>query len=113
MTRFLIDVNHPYWLSLWRGDGFVHQRDINPEMPDKEIWEFAQAHNYTIVTKDADFADRILSQTPPPRVIQFKTGNMKLDTFYNFIQKNWKEIAELSMQCKLVNVFNERIEGVE
>ncbi len=113
MARFLIEVNLPYWFSPWRGDGFVHQRDIDPSMPDKDIWELARVQNFTIVTKDTDFADRILSQIPPPRVIHFKTGNMKLVTFYNFIQKNWQAIAELSLQCKLVNVYNESIEGME
>lgn len=29
MARYLIDVNLPYYFSLWRGPDYVHVRDID------------------------------------------------------------------------------------
>jgi len=113
MKKYLIDVNLPYHFSHWFGDDFVHQRDINARMPDNSIWEYAKTNNLTIVTKDVDFADRIVNQTPPPKVIHFKIGNMKLKLFHDFVAEHWNKIATLSEQYKLINVYRDRIEGID
>ena len=72
MSRYIIDANLPYYFSLWRGDEYQHVIDLDPSMKDSEIWRFAKENNLTIVTKDADFSDRILLSDPPPRVIHIK-----------------------------------------
>ncbi|MET7254612.1 DUF5615 family PIN-like protein [Dyadobacter fermentans] len=41
----------------------------------------------TIITKDSDFASRILISPPPPRVIHFRTGNMSMKEFIHWFQK--------------------------
>ena len=43
--------------------------------PDREIWEYAQKENYTIVTFDSDFYDMSLLLGHPPKVIWLKLGN--------------------------------------
>lgn len=43
---------------------------------DAEIWQFAQDHDFAIVTKDSDFSDRSLVQGFPPQVIWLKCGNV-------------------------------------
>ena len=113
MKRYLIDVNLPFHFTHWHGEEFVHQREIDPRMHDKNIWEYAKTNNLTIVTKDTDFADRIIIQTPPPKVIHIKIGNMKLKLFHDFISKHWGNIAVLSESYKLVNVYQERLEGID
>ena len=76
MAKYLIDANLPYHFSLWAGDEYIHINELNDAWTDSEIWQYAQEHNLTIVTKDVDFSDRImLSQ--PPRIIHIKFGNMK------------------------------------
>lgn len=60
MKEFLIDVNLPYLFSHWSEEKYIHQRDIDPKLSDKSIWQYAERHNLTIVTKDADFAYRII-----------------------------------------------------
>jgi len=72
MRKYLIDVNLPYKFDHWRSDEYIHQRDLNARMPDRNIWEYAKLNNLTILTKDADFSDRMILETPPPRVIHFK-----------------------------------------
>lgn len=110
--KFLVDVNLPYYFSHWDKEEFIHQRDINAKLPDKDIWEYAKARNLTIITKDADFADRIINLKPPPKVIHFKTGNMQLKIFHDFISVHWNEISELNMSHKLVNVYHNSLEGI-
>ncbi len=113
MIKYLIDVNLPFHFSHWNGEEYVHQRQINAQMQDKDIWEYAMNKGLTIVTKDADFADKMVNNEPPPRVVHFKIGNMKLNTFHDFVSKHWQTIKSLSEQYKLVNVYFDRIEGID
>ncbi|GEM_PF-2691102 len=55
MKKFVIDVNPPYYFSLWNTEVFVHMRDINDEWSDEQIWNYAKDNNLTIITKDSDF----------------------------------------------------------
>ncbi len=66
-----------------------------------------------LVSKDADFSHRIIAGKPPPRIIHIRIGNMRLKEFENFIDKYWDLILEKSETHKLVNVFRDRVEGVE
>ena len=77
MVKFLIDVNLPKKITFWSGENFLHVFDLNDEWSDSKIWEYAGLHNLSIITKDADFSDRIIISSSPPEVIHFKTGNMK------------------------------------
>lgn len=64
---FLIDANLPYRLSAWQGESFIHQFKLGDTWPDERIWEYVEANNLTIVTKDADFSNRIMMSDSPPR----------------------------------------------
>lgn len=113
MTKFLVDVNLPRKFKFWAGENFLHVFDLNDEWPDSRIWEYARFHKLTIITKDADFSNRIISTQPPPKVIHFRTGNMKLDEFHNFISHNWIDILELHRKNKLVNVYKDKLIAIE
>jgi predicted nuclease of predicted toxin-antitoxin system len=113
MKKHLIDANLPYYFSLWSGEEFIHMKDLNPEWPDERVWSYAKEHNLTIVTKDSDFSDRILISSPPPKIIHIRSGNLKLNQLYDQISNLWQEICNMSERYKLVNVFNDRIEGIE
>lgn len=113
MARFVVDVNLPYFFSVWKGPDFVHVRDLGDAWPDSRVWSYAKQEGLTIVTKDADFSDRVLLATPPPRVIHIRIGNMKMREFHRVIAGRWEAICALSRQCKLVRVFEDRIEGIE
>ena len=113
MADFLIDVNLPYYFSLWNSDSFIHQKDINDEWTDEQIWKYAQENNLTIITKDSDFSNKILLHQPPPKIIHIRFGNMKMKDFYDTISKLWDDILLLNINNKLVNVFKDRIEAFE
>ncbi len=42
-----------------------------------DIWEFARANGFTIVTKDADFNDLSALRGFPPKIIWVRLGNCK------------------------------------
>ncbi|TRW23127.1 hypothetical protein FMM05_15665 [Flavobacterium zepuense] len=113
MADFLIDVNLPYYFSLWNSDSFIHQKDINDEWTDEQIWKYAQENNLTILTKDSDFSNKILLRQPPPKIIHIRFGNMKMKDFYDTISKLWSDVLILNKNNKLVNVFKDRIEAFE
>lgn len=111
MAIYLIDVNLPYYFSLWNSDDYIHQADIQKDLEDSKIWLYAKDHQLTIVTKDADFADRILLVSPPPRVIHIRVGNLTMRAFFTLISSVWQDVIALSNEYKLVVVFNDKIEA--
>jgi predicted nuclease of predicted toxin-antitoxin system len=113
MPEFLIDENLPYKFSYWDGEDFVHQNEIDGIKSDEEIWEYPKNNNLTIITKDADFSDRIIFSEPPPKVIHIRIGNLRIKEMHQFFGKNWEEILNHSENFKLTNVYKNRIEGIE
>ena len=61
MRKYFIDVNLPYYFSLWNNENYIYQRNINSQWKDNRIWD---------------------------------------------------EVCEISENYKLVNVFINRIEGI-
>lgn len=112
MINYLIDVNLPANFSLWHHPNFRYQSDIDPGATDKQIWQYAEKHKLVIVTKDADFVAYALSNSPPPRVVQLKIGNLKLKDLYHFVKKVWPDIEELIPTHKLLIVYSNRIECI-
>jgi len=112
MPRYLIDAKLPYRFSLWHGDPFLHVFDLGDNMQDSAIWNYARDNNLTIVSKDADFSDRIMLSEPPPRIIHLRIGNMRLRDLFSFLQRIWPQVEELSVSSKLVIVRPSLIECV-
>ena len=53
-----------------------HVHDLGMDTAsDIEVWNYAAEHDYTIVSKDADFHQRSLVLGPPPKVIWIRLGN--------------------------------------
>ncbi len=113
MAKYLIDANLPYYFSLWSSQDYQHVVSINDEWEDSEIWHYAKENNLTIITKDADFSDLALLHEPPPRVIHIKIGNMKMKQFHQYLSNIWKEVCELSCKYKLIQIYRDRIEGID
>jgi len=113
MVKYLIDVNLPYYFSLWNTPEYVHQIDINPKEKDKDIWQCAIENNLTVISKDSDFPNRILFNELPPKVIHIKIGNVGTKELYQLINHCWNEVLLLNASHKLVNVYKDKIEGIK
>lgn len=111
--KYLLDVNMPRYFGEWRPPDFKQVTELDSRWSDSKIWEFARHQNLIILTKDYDFYDRIIAtDEPPPRVIHFRTGNMKLKFFKKLIETNWPMISELAESHKLVLVYPDSVDGV-
>ena len=113
MSRYLIDVNLPRRFSVWASEEYEHVANINDELKDSEIWEYAKENNLIIVTKDTDFSDMVMMNNPPPKVIHIKIGNMKMNDFHQLISKIWSDVCQMSEDYKLIRVYVDKIEGID
>ncbi len=60
--------------DLFSGSSHIQFHHLT-EAEDSEIWEFAKAQGFCIVTQDADFAERSRLYGSPPKVIWLRCGN--------------------------------------
>ncbi|HEY3761364.1 MAG TPA: DUF5615 family PIN-like protein [Verrucomicrobiae bacterium] len=79
---------------------------------DTQIWEYARKHDLVIVSKDADFSDRIITATPPPKVVHLRFGNLRKNDFHALLARVWPQVETLLKSRKLVNVYLDRLEGI-
>lgn len=112
MNGFLFDSNLPARITFTPAWPVTHARSLGPQATDTTLWEHARAHDLVIVTKDADFSHRIMAQSPPPRVVHLRMGNVRRREFHALLARVWPRIEFLAQGHKLVNVFHDRIEAV-
>lgn len=62
---------------------------------DIEIWNYAKANNFTIVSQDADFFEILIMRGHPPHVVWLKMGNTSSLNILNKLISNRKKIVEL------------------
>jgi len=53
---------------------------------DSEIWEYAKANGYAIVSKDSDFQQRSLLRGAPPKFIWLRVGNCTVKRTENLLR---------------------------
>jgi predicted nuclease of predicted toxin-antitoxin system len=92
MTGFLFDQNPPRVPSLQTSLPIKHVSELGPRPTDSEVWAHAQRNDLAIVTKDADFSQRIVLAAPPPRVVHLRVGNMRRSDFAAWLERVWPRI---------------------
>jgi predicted nuclease of predicted toxin-antitoxin system len=113
MKGFLFDENLPHVPSVQTGLPITHVLDLGSRLTDSQLWAHAQQLDLAIVTKDADFSQRIVLGLPPPRVIHLRVGNMRGRDFAAWLERIWPQIESAIATHKLVNVYRDRIEAVK
>jgi predicted nuclease of predicted toxin-antitoxin system len=77
--KLLFDQNLSFKLCRMLADLFPDSNQIRmigmAEAADRAIWEYAKAHDFILVSHDADFADMATLYGPPPKVIWLRCGN--------------------------------------
>jgi predicted nuclease of predicted toxin-antitoxin system len=77
--KLLFDQNLSFELCRLLADIFPDSNQVRlldmAESDDRDIWQYAKANRFTLVSQDADFADMATLYGPPPKVIWLRCGN--------------------------------------
>jgi len=109
---FLFDGNVPARLQFSPKLPLVPDSKVGRNPSHSQIWEFARKYDLVIVSKDADFSDRIITKSPPPRVVHLRFGNPRRNEYHALLSRDWPQIEMLLKSHKLVNVYADRLEGI-
>lgn len=113
MPKYLIDVNLPYYFHLWNHPQFIHQKDINDEWNDDEIWNYAKQNELIIISKDKDFSLKQMAYGSPPKLIHIKFGNVKMKIFFRILTSCWNDVETLIQTHTLINIYQNKIEAIK
>ena len=113
MPKYLIDVNLPYYFSLWKSSDFIHQKDIDDEWSDDKIWNYAKENNLIIITKDKDFSVKQLLNGAQPKIIHIRFGNVSIKTFFTILTSCWDDVESLIGNHNLVNIYHHTLEAIK
>jgi predicted nuclease of predicted toxin-antitoxin system len=112
MKGFLLDQNLPARLTFEPTLPVTPAVTLGPNPTDTFLWEYARERELVIVTKDADFSDRIIMRTPPPWIVHLRFGNLRRQEFHALLARAWPGVETLLRSHKLVNVYADRVEGI-
>jgi predicted nuclease of predicted toxin-antitoxin system len=112
MKGYLLDENLPHGLLFQPSLPVIHATDLSSQPTDTQVWQYAAKNDLVIVTKDADFSDRMMISSPPPRVVHLRFGNMKRQSFHEFLARVWPIIENALTEAKLIAVYHDRIEMI-
>ena len=114
MKGFVLDENVPVRLTFQPGLPVVSSSSVlGKSADDSELWEYAKERGMVIVTKDADFSDRILISTPPPWIVHLRFGNLRRKDYHRLLSQMWPHVEGLLPKYKMIAVYADRIEAME
>jgi predicted nuclease of predicted toxin-antitoxin system len=64
---------------------------------DRQIWNYAKEHVYTIVTQDSDFNDLSKLYGFPPKVIWIRTGNLRTSDILKILVDYYQELVKFNL----------------
>lgn len=64
---------------------------------DRIVWDYAQRHDFLIVTKDSDFSELVVFLGFPPKVIWIRRGNCSTNDIEHILRGSYDAIAQLSV----------------
>jgi len=74
----------------------VHARDCGLlGQPDEEVWKYARANDFIIISKDSDFHQRSLLYGSPPKVVWLRIGNCSRQQLVDLIASHERRIRDL------------------
>ena len=113
MKHLLIDENLPASLALLLPVTCSHATDIAQQATDSELWIHARRRDWTILTRDTDFFDRLMLEGPPPKIIWVRLGNIRKGELESLLSRLWPAISTLLTDADLVEVHPTTLEAVQ
>jgi predicted nuclease of predicted toxin-antitoxin system len=111
-SSFLVDVNLPKYFSFFNKNSFLFVCDIDLQMSDTEIWDYALKNKLVILTKDTDFYGRFLVSENAPKIIYLQLGNSSLKQLHQYFNNNWEKIQTEIETSKLIIAKENHIECI-
>ena len=65
---------------------------------DEVIWRYAQAHGFTIISKDDDFRSLALVRGAPPKVVWLQIGNSSTTEVAQLLRRRALELQAFSLE---------------
>ncbi len=97
--KLLFDQNLSVKLCLLLADLFPDSRQVRllgmDQAGDQDIWQYARANGFTIVTQDADHADMSALYGSPPKIIWLRCGNQPTAIVARLIREHAESKAAL------------------
>jgi len=76
-------------------EGSVHISECKlTNAQDSDIWKYAKANDYCVVTHDDDFDDIYAMRGFPPKIIKLKTGNLSNTQTIDILKRNHPLIVD-------------------
>ena len=113
MKHLLIDENLPASLARDLPIASSPATDIAQRPTDGELWAHARQRDWTILTRDTDFFDRIMLEGSPPKVIWIRLGNIRKAELESLLVRHWPAICSLLADADLVEVHPTSLEAVK
>ena len=108
--KLLLDANLSWRLASALTEHFGECTHVNKiELPkpakDTEIWNYAAANGYAIVTQDSDFLNLFETKGFPPKIILLRVGNMDRKMAEQIILQAKSAIFDLeNSDCGLLEI---------
>jgi len=97
--KLLYDQNLSFRLCGLLGDLFPESAQVRAigldRATDREIWHFAAANEFTIATKDVDFANMAIHSGGPPKVVWLRCGNLSTADIAKLLREHALSILDL------------------
>jgi len=96
--KLLFDHNLSPKLVLLLAEQYPGSSHVASEAMDKasdsDVWAYARASGFTIVTKDSDFNDLVLMRGFPPKVIWLRLGNCTTRQVADVLRSSYDVVEE-------------------
>ena len=96
--RFLVDAQLPPALASWisqRGHEAKAVREVGlHNADDPSIWKFSVEGTWVVVTKDEDFAERVLRTGTGPQIVWLRIGNSTNRVLFAWLEPLWPSIIQ-------------------
>jgi predicted nuclease of predicted toxin-antitoxin system len=80
--------------DLFPGSAHVWNLSLH-DAPDETVWRYAGGHDFTVVSKDADFSEISMQIGHPPKLVWLKIKNWSTDQVEELIRSRYSRIVEL------------------
>jgi len=98
--KLLLDANISWRLTAVLSEHFgecvhVNKTELPKPAKDTEIWNYAAANGYTIITQDSDFLNLFETKGFPPKIVLLRVGNIDRKTAEKILLQAKSSIVDL------------------